>query len=406
MNTAPRLRIAVLNRQFGARFGGAERYSVAVAEQLAQRHEVHVFAQILEDLPPGVQGHRIAGPLAKPRWLNQLWFALASGWRTRRGFDVVHSHENTWHGQVQTVHVRPFRVGFFMNRAGWRRPLRWLQLLTSPRLLSYAALEGARLRPHAGRCVVASSETVAQELIHAYPQTAACLHTIAPGVQLPPALDAQERATQQAQARQQLGLPADATLVLFVGNDYLKKGLPALLQALALPEAAGLHVAVVGQPTHRVRCQALAQRLGVQARVHFLGSLADVGPAYRAANLLAHPTTEDTYAMVVLEALAHGLPVVVSGPEHCGIAAELAADAALQLQDPHDAQALATALTRIVADPALAARLAERGRHWASQHSWAQAALAYEQLYLQCAQATRAQPPDEPPQQLPHQQSQ
>ena len=390
MSPAPRLRIAVLNRQFGARFGGAERYSVAVAEQLAQRHEVHVFAQILEDLPPQVQGHRIAGPLAKPRWLNQLWFALATWWRTRRGFDVVHSHENTWHGQVQTVHVRPFRVGFFMGHTGWRRPLRWLQLLTSPRLLSYAGLEGARLRPQADRCVVASSESVALELAQAYPHTTPCLHTIAPGVHLPPVQAEASLAAQKIRARAQLGLPSDAPLVLFVGNDYLKKGLPALLHALALPEAAGLQLAVVGQPRHRARCEALAHKLGVHARVHFLGSLADVAPAYQAADLLAHPTTEDTYAMVVLEALAHGLPVVVSGPRHCGISAVLAPDDAVQLADPQDAQALAQALGRIVSDGAWARLLGERGRRFARQHSWAQAAQAYEALYLQCVQAARA----------------
>jgi len=385
MSTAPRLRIAVLNRQFGARFGGAERYSVAIATSLAQRHEVHVFAQTLEDLPAGIQGHRIAGPLAKPRWLNQLWFALASWWLTRRGYDVVHSHENTWHGQVQTVHVRPFRAGFFMRRTGWRRALRWLQLLTSPRLLSYAWLERARLGPHAGRCVVASSDSVAQDLLQAYPCVAEQLHTIAPGVHLPPPLSTAARAQQRALAREQLGLPANATLVLFVGNDYLKKGLPALLQALAQAELATLHVVVAGQPTHRARCQSLAHSLGVQARVHFLGSLADVRPAYLAADLLAHPTTEDTYAMVVLEAMAHGLPVLVSGPAHCGIASLLTPEQALQLSDPHDAGAMAHALVRMVTDTALSASLAEQGRLFASRHSWDQAAQAYERLYLRCA---------------------
>ena len=392
MSAAPRLRIAVLNRQFGARFGGAERYSVAVAEQLSQRHEVHVFAQILEGLPAGIQGHRIAGPLAKPRWLNQIWFALASWWLTRRGFDVVHSHENTWHGQVQTVHVRPFRVGFFAGRSVWRRTLRWLQLLTSPRLLSYFGLERARMQPQPGRCIVASSGTVAHEVLQAYPRAADCLHTITPGVHLPPALDAAQRSAQKTQARRQLGLPVNTPLVLFVGNDYLKKGLPALLQALARPEASGLQLAVVGLPTHRARCEALAQSLGVHTRVHFLGSLADVTPAYQAADCLAHPTTEDTFAMVVLEAMAHGLPVLVSGPSHCGISALLAPNEAVQLQDPQDEQAIANALARIALDADFAASLAEHGRRFASRHSWAEAAQAYEALYLQSMQAATHQP--------------
>ena len=43
MSTSPRLRIAVLNRHFGYRFGGAERYAAAIAEELSDTHEVHVL---------------------------------------------------------------------------------------------------------------------------------------------------------------------------------------------------------------------------------------------------------------------------------------------------------------------------------------------------------------------------
>ena len=100
-----KLRIAVFNRTFSPTGGGAERYSIALVEQLAARHEMHVFAQEIDHHWPGVIYHRISAPLRKPRWMNQLWFATATWWATRRGFDVVHSHENTWHGDVQTVHV-------------------------------------------------------------------------------------------------------------------------------------------------------------------------------------------------------------------------------------------------------------------------------------------------------------
>ena len=119
-STTRRLRIAVLNRHFGYRFGGAERYAAAIVEELAARHEVHVFAQEIEHAFAGVTYHRISRPMAKPRWINQLWFALQTWWQTRQGFDVVHSHENTWHGQLQTVHVRPFKVGLFHGRQGLR----------------------------------------------------------------------------------------------------------------------------------------------------------------------------------------------------------------------------------------------------------------------------------------------
>jgi hypothetical protein len=105
---------------------------------------VHVFAQEIDHQWPGVTYHKVSAPLRKPRWINQLWFATATWWATRSGFDVVHSHENTWHGEVQTVHVMPVKYSLFQGRHGLRRVLRWIKVVTSPRLLAYLGLERAR----------------------------------------------------------------------------------------------------------------------------------------------------------------------------------------------------------------------------------------------------------------------
>ena len=68
-----RLRIAVLNRNFSPTGGGAERYSIALVELLAERHDIHVFAQRINHDWPGVTYHTISQPMARPRWVNQLW---------------------------------------------------------------------------------------------------------------------------------------------------------------------------------------------------------------------------------------------------------------------------------------------------------------------------------------------
>lgn len=376
--TTRRLRIAVLNRHFGYRFGGAERYAAAVVEELAARHEVHVFAQEIEHTHPGVSYHHVSRPMAKPRWVNQLWFAWQTWRLTRQGFDVVHSHENTWHGDLQTVHVRPFKVGLFHDRKGLRRVLRWLSLFTSPRLLSYWWLEAARFSPRPRRQIVATSDQVMAETLHAYPDTASRMHVIAPGVNLP------QRQEAAADARQQLALPPDVPLALFVGNDYAKKGLGTLLQALT--SVPNLHLAVVGNGQHIATFRRQAEQLQMANRVHFLGSLPDVTPVYCAADLLVHPTTEDTYAMVVLEAMAHGLPAIVSSAPYCGIAAELTHEQqALVLQDPRDAQALAGLLKRLLASPPLQEQLRAAGRHFAGERSWQAVAEQHEALLLQIA---------------------
>lgn len=372
------LRIAVLNRHFGKRFGGAEHYSVAIVEQLALEHEIHVFAQEIEHQMPGVHYHQISRPLSKPRWINQLWYATATWWQTRHGFDIVHSHENTWHGDIQTIHVRPFRMGLFHQRTGLRRWIKWLNLFTSPRLMTYWWLEHARMQPRRHRCIVATSEAVAQEILQAYPHVASMLHTIPPGVNLP--APPQDRARLQAEMRATLGLPQNVTLALFVGNDYIKKGLPTLLQALVtLPS---VHLAVVGQTTHQTSCQQLTASLGLTERVHFLGSLPDVAPAYGAANLLVHPTTEDTYAMVVLEAMAHGLPVIVSSSKFCGIAKELThGHEALILDNALDADQLRTLIHQILRSPNVSEKLINSGHLFAQQKDWKSIANTHMKIY-------------------------
>ncbi len=371
------MRIAVISRVFSKTGGGAESYSVALVQQLAARYEVHVFAQESNQPVDGVHYHSVFCLSKKPRWINQLLFAVATWWRTRRGFDVVHSHENTWHGQIQTVHVRPLRFNLFHGRTGLGLLLRWCKVVLSPRLITYVWLEGARFKRSASRRVVATSQSLRTECEQAYPDSA--VSVITPGTHSPG-----ESLSRQV-ARQRLGLPQQGQLVLFVANDYARKGLDALLQAMTrLPAEVGL--VVVGNPKPIPRYRQMAAQLGLQGRVHFIGSLDDLSPAYWAADCLAHPTLEDTFAMVVLETMAHGLPVVVSGAAYCGISHQLRDGVeALLLEDPKDAVKLAELLASVLTQPVLAEKLQHYGLAFAEQHSWESCALEYEALYRQVA---------------------
>ncbi len=373
-----RLRIAVLNRVFDPAGGGAERYSIALVEQLASRHDIHVFAQQIKHHASDVTYHRVGMPLRKPRWLNQLWYAAATWWATRQGFDIVHSHENTWHGQGQTVHVLPVRHNHFQGRSGVKRLLRWTKVWSSPRLLTYLGLERLRLRAGAARRVVVTSASLGAILADTYPATAASTDVITPGVRLPDLPSAEDKSA----ARLQLGLPEQGFCLLLVGNDYRKKGLGTLLQALkALP--ADVVLAVAGHPGQIPAFARQAEEEGVAGRVFFLGSLQDVGPAYRAAGCLVHPTQEDTFAMVVLEAMAHGLPVVVSAAAYCGISSLLTHHAnALVLEDPRDAGQLAGLLQQVLNDGALRLQLGAQARAFAAAYDWPAIARQQEALYF------------------------
>lgn len=376
---AKRLKIAVLSRIFAPTGGGAERYSIALVEQLAQRHEVHVFSQSCDHQWPGVTYHTVPMPLKKPRWINQWWYAVHTWWHTRQGFDVVHSHENTWHGQVQTVHVLPIKYNLFHGYTGWRLLMRYLKVVSSPRLMAYLWLEHARFSPQSHRCIIATSETLLKQIMQTYPATAALSQVITPGVAL--ACGA-ATPTEQRAARYKLGLPDAGHGLLFVANDYRKKGLETLIKAL-VQLSDNTWLAVVGQASQQAEFQAQAKALGVSNRVIFLGPLKNVTDAYQAADCLVHPTLEDTFAMVVLEAMAHGLAVVLSSARYCGIASLLTDGInALILENPRDAKALAETLLRVLQDPSLRTRVGQSGAALASLHQWPNVARRQEDIYF------------------------
>ena len=181
-STEPRrLRIAVLSRNFSVTGGGAERYSIAVVEELAARHEVHVFSQTRDHSFPGVVYHHIALPMQRPRWINQLYFAWATWRATRSGFDFVHSHENTWHGDVQTVHVLPIKYTLFKDKQGVALALRWLKVASSPRLLAYLWLEKKRYAFAIKKQIVCASPALKEVLQATYPEAAPMLGVVTPG---------------------------------------------------------------------------------------------------------------------------------------------------------------------------------------------------------------------------------
>lgn len=380
MGEQRRLRIAVFNRTFSTAGGGAERYSIALVEQLAARHDIHVFAQEITHDWPDVTYHRVAMPLRKPRWINQLWFATCTWWLTRKGFEVVHSHENTWHGDVQTVHVLPVKHTLFRALRGWRKVARWVKVATSPRLLAYLGLERLRFTSHPNKKIVVTSESLRKIMKSTYPECASLISVITPGITLPP-LPATPLSKHNA--RSLLGLPQEAPCIVFVANDYRKKGLKTLLQALSqCPSDFAL--AVVGNLSEMPRFMEQVKKLNLESRVFFLGSLKNVAPAYEAADCLAHPTLEDTFAMVVLEAMSYALPVVVSSSKYCGISDLLEhGKNALILDNPLDSLDLQHALEQVLTQPSLNAALSKGALAFASCYQWHRLARQQEMLYLQ-----------------------
>lgn len=367
--TKRRLRIALLVDRFGNRFGGAESYGVELVRVLAQRHAVSIVARDYDsDLALPYLQVKVSRRL--PSWMRVLYFAWRAHRLTHGRFDIVHSHMNGWVGQVQVMHVTPVRYNH-LHGAGWCKRLR---IFTSPRLLAYLLLEKARVKAGPARRVVAVSSLIARQ-VHASYGAALPVHTIMPGVRLPRAVSPSQR---QA-TRLTFGWNADTMACLLVARNPLRKGLPTLLNALRqLPAPYRLLVVGADEAAHDL----LRTIPALQERVHFIPPTPVVAPYFAAADIYVHPTLNDSFGMAPLEAMAHGLPVIISNANYCGFAHYLRHEQqALILSNPRDGNELARAVLRLGSDSSLRVQLIQHGLAMARASSWEEVAARYEALY-------------------------
>jgi glycosyltransferase involved in cell wall biosynthesis len=151
-------------------------------------------------------------------------------------------------------------------------------------------------------------------------------------------------------------------LVLFVGQLVRGKGVDVLLHALARGRS-GARLLVVGEGAQGDELRGLAASLGIAPRVTFAGLIPPegLGALYRRARCLVLPSrSPETFGLVGIEAMSHGLPVIAS--DAGGVREWLSPGVSGIAVPPGDAGALAGAIDRLAGDDQLAQVLGERGR--------------------------------------------
>src|SRR5262249_14677788 len=197
-----------------------------------------------------------------------------------------------------------------------------------------------------------------------------------------------DRLRRRLEWRQQWGLGPEEHVALFAAMNYRLKGLEPLLHAVRrLPAERRFRLAVVGSP-RTAAFERLAARLGIAGRVRFLGYCADMRDSYFGADFLVHPTFYDPCSLVVLEALACGLPVITS--RYNG-ASELLSPPreGYVLADPHDHARLAWCLTQLL-DPTRRSGCAQAARRTAAQWTFAHHYRQLLQVFAEAAARKRA----------------
>lgn len=304
------LKIALAHKRLD-RKGGTEIDFYRTAEGLRDLgHEVHLFCSEYESAPPvGTFPHRV--PYLAFGRTARLWsFAcLAPRLIERELCDLVVSFGRMLRQDVLRSGGGSHKV-FLQKMAqdgGWRRSF-WHSISFYHR--SVLAIEKRQFREGRARRILCVSEEIKREIVANYGVSEEKLAVIYNGVdaeRFHPSVDSKAR----AEIRKRWSIPVESPLVLFVGSGFRRKGLDRLLRVWNATELRNAYLLVVGEDAERSRYQAWAAR-DVGNRVVFAGRQTDIENYYGAADLLALPAIQEAFGNVVLEALASGLPVVVS----------------------------------------------------------------------------------------------
>lgn len=285
--------------------GGAERVVCKLTEHLARPEgmDIHVFANSWKTGASPVTFHRIPRVLF-PRWLRPVAFALiAARMIERERFDLVHSHDRILDMDVFTMHGIPHKT--------WVRDARGKNMSLFDFAVDWVERRGiTKSKPF----ILPVSTLVRDELRRVYPLPENRVRVIHPGMD-PQVSSGQDRALMRADIREGYGFTENDSVALFVGMNFEIKRLDLVIEALSnaariRPEARPALI-VVGRGD-RKRYMAQAQDLGIGDRVKFAGVTDRMDAYYSSADLFVMPSRFDTFGLVVLEAMAAGLPVIIT----------------------------------------------------------------------------------------------
>lgn len=337
-----RLRVLYLIDSLGR--GGAEHLLVEYARLLPDLGvDAEVVALQARDGNPGAEALRDAGTPVRTLGIERLRqrgaYARVSDSIDSASPDIVHTQlEFSYILGSIAAHRR--RIPTLATLHTLEEPMRGTRAWARNRLTAYA------LRRYADRVVAVSDHARRHHIDHLRlsPDRVTTLYN---GIELGPFSAA---SGERRRVREELGIPAEASLIVTVAVLRPPKGVSDMLTALPRiaarkPDSRYL---IVGDGPARDDLERQAVRRGEAGRVHFVGRRADVPRMLAAADLFVLPSRAEALPTVVAEAMAAGLPVVATS---VGGTPEMVGPETGILVEPGDPVALAAACLELLGDP-------------------------------------------------------
>jgi UDP-glucose:(heptosyl)LPS alpha-1,3-glucosyltransferase len=312
------MKIAFIAEHYNPGLGGAETYMNDFSQFLIKNgHEVHFYTQDHHEDQVGLFFHliKVPGIITKMRWLQWLCFSLTAAKQTRKaGFDVVMGTGKCLGVNVFQPHGGTVRASHRQNALLLRSPLKvfvkGISNLFNPKHTVAKWIESRQYK-NLDCEFVAISQMVKGHMQEFYNIPDERISLVYNGIdtsRFSPATDSERLA-----ARETLSLPQDEIVFSTVAHNFKLKGIRELIEAAAelVKHRTDFKIVIAGHGKQRSFSK-LALEFGVAEQFIFLGAVKQPELVYQASDVYLQATWYDPCSLVVLEALAAGLPTVTT----------------------------------------------------------------------------------------------
>ncbi|MGD0021060.1 MAG: glycosyltransferase family 4 protein [Smithellaceae bacterium] len=366
------LNIAVVIPKYGL-VGGAEQFACELTQRLCARNEdnFHVFANRWQTSSAAIRFHRVP-IISFPKFLTTVSFAYFIRRQLRENiFSLVHSHERIFAADIFTLHGIPHRYWVHNVR---RKKMSFYDLVT-------AWVEKKLVEEGNCKKFIAVSNLTKDIFLKEYKVDPEKVAVINPGVDLNE-YAAEDKELCRREIRKEYRVSPDELVILFASMNFEIKGLDAVMLALARLKTRGgkFKLIIAGKGNIRKYSQ-MARKTQIADSVVFTGTLnkEKLIKLYLAGDMYIMLSKFDTFGMVVLEALAAGLPVIISG--NVG-ARDLVREGenGFVINDTSDADYVATKIEALL-DENIRRAMVQAAYHTAEQNSWDMVTEKYQEIY-------------------------
>ncbi len=378
-NTSAPLSLAVAGRDIIGTGGGAVLVNT-VKEFVKRGHNVTVVADydvssVLPDIPlhvmPFGENLRKWSPKTQAGrtfrfFLRLFLFSFYGRFQLlkleRKGWLSIDHNLEAFGGNICVMH-NVFLQDFLISK-------RFIRLL-SPGAVFRLIRERLVLPRKYVKAIVSVSSGTVKEIICHYrpPQPVTYVHNGVDSARFSPATD-----DERASFLTKLGFNSEDFHLLFVGHEFKRKGLHFILEALPLLPSHVKLLVVGGRMDNINDYKEMTRRLDIENRVFFLGTRSDVPSFYSCCDAFVFPSSYETFALVVMEAMACGSAVLST--KVCGVEDYLI-DSENGLFIERSGKDIADKIQVLMENPALRSRIKQKARETARQYTWRKCAEGY-----------------------------